>query len=431
MCVFYCTFVCHFGRLSYIKLLIRNFEIFKTIMSNLDLQRIKQQFSIIGNSAQLNRGIEIAVQVALTDLSVLITGESGVGKEHFPKIIHQYSPRKHGSYFAINCGAIPEGTIDAELFGHTKGAFTDAKSERKGYFEIADGGTLFLDEVGELPLSTQARLLRVLETGEFIRMGDSRVMKTNVRVVAATNLNIPKAIEEGRFREDLYYRLNTVEIKVPALRERKEDIPLLFRKFVVDFADRYRMPAIRLTEEATEVLKSYYWQGNVRQLKNVAQQISLIEERREITPDILARYLPAHQMHRGLALAGQQAQQGVPMEELKMLYNVVGAMKREMDLIKAQLEQMQMSHDSRTKIEDEIVEWEQGQVLTPSQDSVTFKEMAEVANVEEVKELNLADMERDTIQKALIKNGGNRKATAVDLGLSERTLYRKIKEYGL
>ena len=431
MCVFYCTFVCHFGRLSYIKLLIRNFEIFKTIMSNLDLQRIKQQFSIIGNSAQLNRGIEIAVQVALTDLSVLITGESGVGKEHFPKIIHQYSPRKHGSYFAINCGAIPEGTIDAELFGHTKGAFTDAKSERKGYFEIADGGTLFLDEVGELPLSTQARLLRVLETGEFIRMGDSRVMKTNVRVVAATNLNIPKAIEEGRFREDLYYRLNTVEIKVPALRERKEDIPLLFRKFVVDFADRYRMPAIRLTEEATEVLKSYYWQGNVRQLKNVAQQISLIEERREITPDILARYLPAHQMHRGLALAGQQAQQGVPMEELKMLYNVVGAMKREMDLIKVQLEQMQMSHDSRTKIEDEIVEWEQGQVLTPSQDSVTFKEMAEVANVEEVKELNLADMERDTIQKALIKNGGNRKATAVDLGLSERTLYRKIKEYGL
>lgn len=400
-------------------------------MSNLDLQRIKQQFSIIGNSAQLNRGIEIAVQVALTDLSVLITGESGVGKEHFPKIIHQYSPRKHGSYFAINCGAIPEGTIDAELFGHTKGAFTDAKSERKGYFEIADGGTLFLDEVGELPLSTQARLLRVLETGEFIRMGDSRVMKTNVRVVAATNLNIPKAIEEGRFREDLYYRLNTVEIKVPALRERKEDIPLLFRKFVVDFADRYRMPAIRLTEEATEVLKSYYWQGNVRQLKNVAQQISLIEERREITPDILARYLPAHQMHRGLALAGQQAQQGVPMEELKMLYNVVGAMKREMDLIKAQLEQMQMSHDSRTKIEDEIVEWEQGQVLTPSQDFVTFKEMAEVANVEEVKELNLADMERDTIQKALIKNGGNRKATAVDLGLSERTLYRKIKEYGL
>ena len=268
-------------------------------MEQKDLQRIKQQFSIIGNNAQLNRDIEIAVQVALTDLSVLITGESGVGKEHFPKIIHQYSARKHGPYFAINCGAIPEGTIDSELFGHEKGAFTDAKSERKGYFEIADGGTLFLDEVGELPLSTQARLLRVLETGEFIRMGSSLVQKTNVRVVAATNLNIPKAIEEGRFREDLYYRLNTIEIKVPALRERKEDIPLLFRKFVVDFADRYRMPAIRLTDEATEMLKSYYWQGNVRQLKNVAEQISLIESRREITADILSQYLPNHQMYNG------------------------------------------------------------------------------------------------------------------------------------
>lgn len=396
-----------------------------------ELQRIKQQFSIIGNSAQLNRGIEIAVQVALTDLSVLITGESGVGKEHFPKIIHQNSPRKHGPYFAINCGAIPEGTIDAELFGHTKGAFTDAKSERKGYFEIADGGTLFLDEVGELPLSTQARLLRVLETGEFIRVGDSKVQKTNVRVVAATNLNIPKAIEEGRFREDLYYRLNTIEIKVPALRERKDDIPLLFRKFVIDFADRYRMPAIRLTEEANEMLKSYYWQGNVRQLKNVAQQISLIEERREITPDILAHYLPAHQMHRGLALAGQQNQQGVPVEELKMLYNVVGAMKREMDMLKTQLEQMQKSYDARTKIKDEFVEWEQGTVLTPTAVPVVTEEIPEVVAEETTQELKLSDMEKEMIRKALIKNAGNRKATAAELGMSERTLYRKIKEYGL
>jgi DNA-binding NtrC family response regulator len=396
-----------------------------------ELQRIKQQFSIIGNSAQLNRGIEIAVQVALTDLSVLITGESGVGKEHFPKIIHQNSPRKHGPYFAINCGAIPEGTIDAELFGHTKGAFTDAKSERKGYFEQADGGTLFLDEVGELPLSTQARLLRVLETGEFIRVGDSKVQKTNVRVVAATNLNIPKAIEEGRFREDLYYRLNTIEIKVPALRERKEDIPLLFRKFVVDFAEKYRMPAIRLTEDANELLKSYYWQGNVRQLKNVAQQISLIEERREITADVLAHYLPAHQMHRGLVVTGQQAQQSVPMEELKMLYNVVGAMKREMDMLKTQIEQLQKGHDSRAKIEDEIVEWEQGQVLPSSVVSMAPEEIPEVAVEEATKELKLSDMERETIRKALAHNGGNRKATAVELGLSERTLYRKIKEYGL
>ena len=396
-----------------------------------ELQRIKQQFSIIGNSAQLNRDIEIAVQVALTDLSVLITGESGVGKEHFPKIIHQNSPRKHGPYFASNCGAIPEGTIDAELFGHTKGAFTDAKSERKGYFEIADGGTLFLDEVGELPLSTQARLLRVLETGEFIRVGDSKVQKTNVRVVAATNLNIPQAIEAGRFREDLYYRLNTIEIKVPALRERKDDIPLLFRKFVVDFADKYRMPAIRLTEEANEMLKSYYWQGNVRQLKNVAQQISLIEERREITPDILAHYLPAHQMHRGLALAGQQNQQGVPVEELKMLYNVVGAMKREMDMLKTQLEHMQKNYDSRTKIEDEFVEWEQGQVLTPTTVPVVTEDIPEVVAEETTQEMKLSEMEKELMRKALIKSAGNRKAAAAELGMSERTLYRKIKEYGL
>lgn len=399
-------------------------------MEQKDLQRIKQQFSIIGNSAQLNRGIEIAVQVALTDLSVLITGESGVGKEHFPKIIHQYSARKHGPYFAVNCGAIPEGTIDSELFGHEKGAFTDAKSERKGYFEIADGGTLFLDEVGELPLSTQARLLRVLETGEFIRMGSSHVQKTNVRVVAATNLNIPKAIEEGRFREDLYYRLNTVEIKVPALRERKDDIPLLFRKFVVDFAERYRMPAIRLTEEATDMLKAYYWQGNVRQLKNVAEQISIIEQRREITPDILAHYLPAHQMHRGLAVVGH-AQQEMSMEERTMWYNMMGAMKREINMLKEQVELLMKNNDPRTKIGGEIVEWEQGQVLTPTTEMVEPEVAQEVTIVAPAKELKLSDLERETIRQALERNRGNRKAAATELGLSERTLYRKIKEYEL
>lgn len=398
-------------------------------MQGVDLQTIKQRFGIIGNNAVLNRGIEVAVQVALTDLSVLITGESGVGKEHFPKIIHQYSARKHGPYFAINCGAIPEGTIDAELFGHTKGAFTDAKSERKGYFEIANGGTLFLDEVGELPLSTQARLLRVLETGEFIRMGSSEVQKTDVRVVAATNLDIPRAIEAGRFREDLYYRLNTIEIKVPALRERKDDIPLLFRKFVVDFADKYRMPAIRLTDDATEMLKSYYWQGNVRQLKNVAQQISLIEERREITSDILAHYLPAHQMHRGLALAGQ-TQPNAPMEELKMLYNMIGMMKREIDMLKTELGQLQNGHNISTQVEDEFVEWKEDKVLGPTNVSVVSEIVPEVIE-ESPKELKLTDMERETIRQALLKNGGNRKATAVELGLSERTLYRKIKEYGL
>ena len=399
-------------------------------MEQKDLQRIKQQFSIIGNNAQLNRGIEIAVQVALTDLSVLITGESGVGKEHFPKIIHQYSARKHGPYFAVNCGAIPEGTIDSELFGHEKGAFTDAKSERKGYFEIADGGTLFLDEVGELPLSTQARLLRVLETGEFIRMGSSHVQKTNVRVVAATNLNIPKAIEEGRFREDLYYRLNTVEIKVPALRERKDDIPLLFRKFVVDFAERYRMPAIRLTDEATDMLKSYYWQGNVRQLKNVAEQISIIEQRREITPDILAHYLPAHQMHRGLAVVGH-AQQEMSMEERTMLYNMMGAMKREINMLKEQVELLMKNNDPRTKIGGEIVEWEQGQVLPPTTEMVEPEVAQEVTIVAPAKELKLSDLERETIRQALERNRGNRKAAATELGLSERTLYRKIKEYEL
>ncbi len=400
-------------------------------MEQKDLQRIKQQFSIIGNNAQLNRGIEIAVQVALTDLSVLITGESGVGKEHFPKIIHQNSPRKHGPYFAINCGAIPEGTIDAELFGHTKGAFTDAKSERKGYFEIADGGTLFLDEVGELPLPTQARLLRVLETGEFIRMGSSEVQKTNVRVVAATNLNIPKAIEDGRFREDLYYRLNTIEIKVPALRERKDDIPILFRKFVVDFAEKYRMPAIRLTDEANEMLKAYYWQGNVRQLKNVAQRVSLIEERREITPDILSHYLPAYQMHRGLALTGQQKQQTLPVEELKMLYNMMGMMKREMDMLKEQLANLQQQ-EVHTNIPEEIVEWDSPQnVLDIDEVSVVAEVEQETISSIGSHDLKLANLERDTIQKALFKNNGNRKATAVELGLSERTLYRKIKEYGL
>ena len=393
-------------------------------MQSVDLQAIKQRFGIIGNNAALNRGIEVAVQAALTDLSVLITGESGVGKEHFPKIIHQHSARKHGPYFAINCGAIPEGTIDAELFGHTKGAFTDAKSERKGYFEIADGGTLFLDEVGELPLPTQARLLRVLETGEFIRMGSSEVQKTNVRVVAATNLDIPRAIEAGRFREDLYYRLNTIEIKVPALRERKDDIPLLFKKFVVDFADKYRMPAIRLTDDATEMLKSYYWQGNVRQLKNVAQQISLIEERREITSDILSHYLPAHQMHRGLALAGQ-SQQGVPMEELKMLYNMIGMMKREIDLLKTEIGQLHNKHDIHTQMEDEIVEWEQEKMLAPNLAEVS--ELVPEVIEESAKELKLTDLERETIRKSLINNSGNRKATAAELGLSERTLYRKIK----
>lgn len=396
-----------------------------------ELQRIKQQFSIIGINPLLNHCIEIAAQVALTDLSVLITGESGVGKEHFPKIIHTQSSRKHNAYFAVNCGAIPEGTIDSELFGHVKGAFTDAKSERKGYFEIADGGTLFLDEVGELPLSTQTRLLRVLETGEFIRVGSSDVQKTNVRVVAATNLNIPKAIEEGRFREDLYYRLNTIEIKVPALRERKEDIPLLFRKFVVDFAERYHMPAIRLSEDATELLKSYYWQGNVRQLKNVAQQVSLLEQRREITADILATYLPANEMHSALAVVEHprsNSQDAHINEQLQLFYKIIVEMKREIDQLKEQIASAPTRE--HTGAQEEIVEWKPNKVV-----EVADVE-SEVITVDETplvdsKPQSMMEIERDTIRRALIKNQNNRKATAAELGLSERTLYRKIKDYGL
>ena len=293
-----------------------------------ELQAIKQRFQIIGNTPALNRAIEIATQVAGTDLSVLITGESGVGKESFPKIIHQFSPRKHEKYIAVNCGAIPEGTIDSELFGHEKGSFTGALNDRKGYFEVADGGTIFLDEVGELPLPTQARLLRVLEVGEFIKVGSSNVLKTNVRVVAATNLNIPKAIQEGKFREDLYYRLNAVQIAVPPLRERKNDIPLLFKKFASDFAEKYRMPTIYLTPEAQEVLVDYYWQGNIRQLKNIDEQLSIIEEHREITSDCLQNYLPKPTKEQlPLLIANTHNNEKSYSNEREILYHVLFDMK--------------------------------------------------------------------------------------------------------
>ncbi|MBO7408382.1 MAG: sigma-54-dependent Fis family transcriptional regulator [Paludibacteraceae bacterium] len=381
-------------------------------MTTQDIQNIKQRFGIIGSNAQLNRGIEIAVQVAPTDLSVLITGESGVGKEFFPQIIHAYSARKHGPYFAINCGAIPEGTIDSELFGHEKGAFTDAKADRKGYFEIANGGTLFLDEVGELPLSTQVRLLRVLETGEFIKMGSSQVLKTNVRVVAATNLDMAKAIQEGRFREDLYYRLNTVEIKVPALRERREDIPLLFRKFAVDFSEKYRMPAVKLTEDATQLLKSYYWYGNIRQLKNIAEQISIIERNHDVNAETLRKYLPQNEGERSLAIAApKQATGDNFMNERELLYKVLFDMKRDMNELRQQVAQLSSNQQSG--------------INTPQAEDYQV--------VEEVKDevLSLEDIERETIRKALEKSGGNRKEAADSLGFSERTLYRKIKEYGL
>lgn len=409
-------------------------------MEQKDIQAIKQRFGIIGNSPLLNRDIEVAVQVAITDLSVLVTGESGVGKEHFPQIIHTYSSRKHGPYFAVNCGAIPEGTIDSELFGHEKGAFTDAKAERKGYFEIADGGTLFLDEVGELPLQTQVRLLRVLETGEFIRMGASQVQKTNVRVVAATNLDMKRAISEGRFREDLYYRLNTVEIKVPSLRERKDDIPLLFRKFVVDFSDKYRMPPIRLTEEATQLLKNYYWNGNIRQLKNVAEQVSIIETSREITADTLRKYLPANELHSGITLLKPQSGGDNFMNEREILYKVLFDMKRDMTEMRQQLNgllagnpqpvhrntDMVMAHPDFEQVEEVPTATP---VATPSQ-----PEEAQVV-AEPTKPLRpvvtMADIERESIRQALERNDNSRKAAAADLHISERTLYRKIKEYNL
>lgn len=393
----------------------------QVVMTTQDIQSIKQRFGIIGTNAQLNRGIEVAVQVAPTDLSVLITGESGVGKEFFPQIIHAYSNRKHGPYFAINCGAIPEGTIDSELFGHEKGAFTDAKADRKGYFEIANGGTLFLDEVGELPLSTQVRLLRVLETGEFIKMGSSQVLRTNVRVVAATNLDMQRAIQEGRFREDLYYRLNTVEIKVPALRERREDIPLLFRKFAVDFSEKYKMPAIRLNEEATQILKSYYWYGNIRQLKNIAEQISIIESNHDINAETLRKYLPQNEGERSLAIAStKQATGDAYMNERELLYKVLFDMKRDMNELRQQVAQLSGENRGANISKDELM-------------IANNHHQDEYQMAEEVRDeaMSLEDMEKDAIRKALDKSGGNRKTAAEKLGFSERTLYRKIKEYGL
>ncbi len=395
-------------------------------MTSSELQSIKQRFEIIGNSPLLNRDIEIAVQVAKTDLSVLVTGESGVGKEHFPKIIHAYSARKHGPYFAVNCGAIPEGTIDSELFGHEKGAFTDAKAERKGYFEIANGGTLFLDEVGELPIQTQVRLLRVLETGEFIRMGSSQVQKTNVRVVAATNLNMKKAIEEGRFREDLYYRLNTVEIRVPALRERKEDIPLLFRKFSVDFCSRYSMPSLVLTDEATALLQSYYWNGNIRQLKNIAEQVSVIEMDHHISADTLRHYLPDNERQSGLAVSAVSSGNGGKdySHEIGILYNMILKLQQELSDLRAEMDGHASSHIYAAP-----------PALMQGQPAPVVKheevQEAEVVPQEQQTPRSLEDTQREVIRKTLEQCHNNRKATADKLGISERTLYRKIKEYDL
>ena len=414
----------------------------------MDVQAIKRTFGIIGTDPELDRAIGIAAQVAATDLTVLITGESGTGKDVFPKIIHQNSARKHGQYFAVNCGAIPEGTIDSELFGHEKGAFTGAVNERKGYFEIADKGTLFLDEVGELPLSTQARLLRVLENGEFIRVGGSKVMKTNVRIVAATNVDLPVAIEKGRFREDLYYRLNTIPIHIPALRERKGDIPLLFRKFATDFAERNHIPAITMTPEAMKMMENYRWDGNVRQLKNITEQISIMETDRTITAETLAKYLPNRvQSSLPMLLPREDTPDG--MSERDLLYRVLFDMKKDIAELRAQVNNMTSGHP----IEQNYV---QANPVTQIGDTVVTRvsqnepeeaepEFTEFIPAEEThygvvstgstngmpETLSLEHHEKEMIIKALEAHRGKRKDAAKALGISERTLYRKINEYGI
>jgi transcriptional regulator with PAS, ATPase and Fis domain len=410
-----------------------------------DLQNIKQRFGIIGNYEGLNRAIDIAAQVAPTDLSVLISGESGTGKEIFPQVIHSYSARKHGQYIAVNCGAIPEGTIDSELFGHEKGSFTGATDSRKGYFEVADGGTIFLDEVAELPLSTQVRLLRVLETGEFMKVGSSKVQKTNVRVIAASNVEVSRAIDEGRFREDLFYRLNTVPIRIPALRDRGEDIFLLFRKFSVDFAEKYRMPAIRLDAEAKTMLVNYSWPGNVRQLKNITEQISIIESEREITAPTLRNYLPEYGGAKLPAVIRKDDERSFASER-ELLYKILFDMKSDMndlkklvfDLIRRGEVDLQFSENNAGTIKnlfrntERDIAGEADHETAPAEFQIhpTRKNIQDTEEIIE-ESLSLADKEVEMINKALEKYKGKRKLAAQELGISERTLYRKIKEYGI
>jgi len=408
-----------------------------------DLQNIKQRFGIIGNHEGLNRSIDIAAQVAPTDLSVLITGESGTGKEIFPQVIHNYSARKHGQYIAVNCGAIPEGTIDSELFGHEKGSFTGANESRKGYFEVADGGTIFLDEVAELPLSTQVRLLRVLETGEFIRVGSSKVQKTNVRVIAASNIDVPRAIDNGKFREDLFYRLNTVPIRIPALRERGEDIFLLFRKFAVDFAEKYRMPAIRLDSEAKYILLNYSWPGNVRQLKNITEQISIIEGEREIIGLTLRNYLPDYGSVKLPAVIKRDDEKSFSSER-ELLYKILFDMKSDMNDLKKLVFDLISRGDIDVTLQNGNSQVINNLFREANEDNVgshgnepqptgfsTHQTRKDIQDTEEIFEesLSLSDNEMEMIKKALEKYKGKRKLAANELGISERTLYRKIKEY--
>ena len=387
----------------------------------MELNEIKNRFGIIGNDPKLNNAIDTAVQIAGTNLSVLITGESGVGKEVIPKIIHAFSPRKHNNYIAINCGAIPEGTIESELFGHEKGSFTGANEARKGYFEAADKGTIFLDEVGELPLPTQARLLRVLESGEFIRVGSSKAQKTDVRVIAASNINFMHAIQEGKFREDLYYRLNAVPIYIPPLRERKGDIHLLFMKFALDFADKYKMPAVRLEPDARTLLEAYRWPGNIRQLKNVAEQISVLESNRQISAEVLRKYLPADDPN-SLPVRNCDSGTAGNIQDRDIIFKMLFQLREEVDELKAMIgrpdsnvPEIPQVHALPAKLSD-IPDFS---IVVPS---------AEVEHVKEEAPLTIHDMNDDMIRKALEKHEGRRKAAAAELGISERTLYRKIKE---
>lgn len=398
-----------------------------------DLISIKQRFGIIGTSELLDRALEVAVRVAPTDLSVLVTGESGVGKEFFPQVIHAYSARKHNKYIAVNCGAIPDGTIDSELFGHEKGAFTGALEARKGYFEEADGGTIFLDEVAELPHSTQARLLRVLQSGEFIRVGSSKVLKTNVRVVAATNVDLMNAIAAGRFREDLYYRLNTVPIPVPALRERPGDIYLLFRKFAGDVAVQYRMPAITLDAAARHLLENYYWRGNIRQLKNVAEQISAIEQTRTVTPEILSRYLPRQEAGAPVQLGAQRADEPISSER-ELLYKVLFDMRADMNEMKRMLAELMQGMPHREPQRD--IRGLLPSSSLPAAPQAGYAEAPVYAESEDVSDVpprgaTKADVQREQIVRALKRNNGHRREAAAELFMSERTLYRKIKELGI
>ncbi len=399
----------------------------------MDILQVKQRFSIIGNSPLLNRAIDIAMQVAQTDLSVFITGESGTGKEIIPQIIHQNSTRKHNKYIAVNCGAIPEGTINSELFGHEKGAFTGAHEKRKGYFEEADNGTIFLDEIAELPLETQVRLLRVLETGEFMKVGSSTVQKTNVRVIAATNINVTESIQNGKFREDLFYRLNTVPIYLPPLRERKEDIHLLFRKFAGDFAEKYNMPPIRLSDDAIHVLGNYRWPGNIRQLKNITEQISIIEENRTISGEVLKKYLPEYFESKLPAIYKGGIDEKTFSTEREILYKILFDMKKDIDEMKKTISHLSAGSYSPPKPEEnDFFNLDKKVEITVPEKKPHFT--VETAGVEDTTEyveesLSIADKEKELIIKALEKYNGKRKYAAQDLGISERTLYRKLKEY--